>query len=135
MTELIVEPIISMAETITAPEIADDLAARIIAELRKSCYMRETDCYASYAAKIKIELQLVDIDTENIDSGFTVGAHDGAKPSRPFRVSVEQTSPREIRERNNLRMPESLERTVDGSAPEVPPKRFYAPRQSKNPSA
>ena len=49
MTERIAEPI-TIAETISATEIAEDLAARVIEELRKNCFMRPSDSYATYTA-------------------------------------------------------------------------------------
>jgi hypothetical protein len=100
----------SSAQTISGTSIITDLCNRIAEKLYRSGDLRSVDAYSSYAAKVSIELQLVDIDTANIDTEVAVGVMNPDLPSRHIligeRADAEETD-------------DTQERNVDGSLPVI----------------
>jgi hypothetical protein len=55
-----------------------------------NCFLRGSNCYASYSASIQIGLQLKDIGTIPVQQAWVVVAHEGGIPSRPVHVEVDK---------------------------------------------
>jgi hypothetical protein len=115
-------------QALSGTDIIEDVARQVAAALGQNCFLRSSDEYQGYSARVVLEVQLVDVDITRVDETFVVGAHDQARPSQRFEVEIPTASPSEVLERNGLPVPQSLERGVDGSEPPVSPKRYYTPR-------
>jgi hypothetical protein len=117
-------------QALSGTDIIEDVAQRVAAALGQNCFLRSSDEYQGYSARVVLEVQLVDVDITRVDETFVVGAHDQARPSQRFEVEIPTASPSEVLERNGLSVPESLARDVAGNAPEPVKRRFYAPRMT-----
>ena len=121
--EAILEPI-AIPGQISGTGVIEDLCNRIREKLAKSCDLRAIDAYSSYAAKVGIELQLVDLGPVEVSAEIQVGTLNPSQPSE--RITL----------RKSVAADEAdsamLERPVDPAgveeAPEIREKRFYAPR-------
>ena len=62
------EPIeVLSGQTISSSEIINDLLRQVEDALSKNANLQETNAYRSYAAEIKIEIQLNDVDVQHMD--------------------------------------------------------------------
>ncbi len=126
------EPI--LVEQISGTEIIDDLAARLVEGLAGNCYLTANDAYASYSAKMVVEIQLIDVNTPTVSKTLVVGELDPSTPTHQVTIDVPPTTANEVRERSGT-LPPSLERMVDGSelssAATVEKRRYYTPRTRK----
>jgi hypothetical protein len=114
-------------------EILEDIAQCLVEGLRNNCDLRASDAFASYAAKITVELYLHDTDTQKLDKSIIVGEPASLPPTHTATVEMPLASADEVRERSDL-TPPSMEIAADGSRVQEPAKRrtrFYAPRRSK----
>jgi hypothetical protein len=132
-TEESIEPL-GGAEALSGVDIVEDVAQRVAAALAGNCYLRESDGYRAYSAKVTIELQLQDLDITQVEKTLVIGKHDPGLPSRPIKVEVPQATVEDVRKRSGL-LPPSLERLINGDAPPAKTRRFYAPRQPKDSAA
>ncbi len=125
---MIPEPIEAPTIGLTGPEIIEDLAQRVAAELSKSCFLTPICCYQSYSAKVAMSLWLNDFDKVELPILLTIGAPDESQPARVLKVTVASADPSVVRERSGLSEP-SLE-LRKGEAATAPTKRFYTPRRA-----
>jgi hypothetical protein len=132
--------ILGSAQALSGSDIVEDIAQRVAVALAANCYLRGTDEYQRYSARIVIEVQLVDIDRTSVNEAFTIGQPDGALSGHKSEVDIPEAPAAEVLERAELPLPASLERQVDGlepanlddpfSLPPVKAKRYYTPRGS-----
>jgi len=104
---------ISVPGVISGTAIVADLLHRIGDKLAQSCDLRMTDAYGGYAAKVSIELQLLDCYPVAVNAQVAVGTIHPLRPSRHIDLGSEMTADEPA---------PSLERCVDGSLPEVDPR-------------
>jgi hypothetical protein len=116
------EPILGVTETLSGEDVIADLCERIADELRDDCCLRGSDGYTGYSAKVVIEIQLLDIDTQSVKRTIAFGKPIPGQPSHQIVLDVPLV---EIETDGS-----GLERQADGSEP-VRPKRFYTPRNAK----
>jgi hypothetical protein len=126
----VMEPItgpILIPGSISGTAIIDDLLSRIEEQLSRDCNLRQVDVYSGYAAKVQIELQLLDIYPAELVATVKVGEINSQLPSAHIDLSGEVEAE-----------PESgnLERPIDESGVTEPAtaaaaKRWYAPRNGK----
>jgi len=116
---------------LSGEEVVLDLLERVAVALRANCYLRKTDAYRAYSAKVVVEVQLDDLDPQSAKMQLEIGNHDPARPSRRIVVEADQVTPQEARGHSGQEV-QTLERMVDGDAPETTTReRYYAPRQPK----
>lgn len=78
---------ITVSGTINGPAIINDLCNRIADKLERSNELRPVDAYRSYAARVTIDLQLVDIDTNSIATEVSVGNIDPGQKTQSITLS------------------------------------------------
>jgi len=118
--EAIMEPV-SAPGRINGAEVINDLLDRIGEQLSKSCDLRGTDSYLSYAATVTINLQLTDFDTVQVVADLVVGTLSSQPPPQRIVLTVPPVTAEQVQERLGQESAPSLERCVDGSFPEPHP--------------
>jgi hypothetical protein len=109
---------IEVPRHVTGLHVIDDLLARIEGALLRTGDLRSVDSYASYSAKVTIQLQLVDINQTEIKTEVNVGT---IEREQPFKVIALDPNVEGVADE-----PESLERPVDpAGAAEAQRKRQY----------
>lgn len=128
MTEVYLEAL-DTRETLSGVEIAEDLANCLVEGLRNNADLRPTDAFSGYAAKIKVELQLQDVDRITVSQIISVDTLNSEIPATTVEIVVPQADALTVRERSGIEPPDF---TKEGSALPVKPKRWYTPRTPHN---
>jgi hypothetical protein len=80
---------VEVAGSISGADVISDLLDRIGDKLSKSCDLRPVDVYRGYAAKVEVQLQLMDIYPVAVTQEIQVGALDPAQPSKHIALGSE----------------------------------------------
>lgn len=117
------EPIMAVSGEvmISGVSIVNDLCDKIAEKLERSCDLRSTDAYRSYAARVSITLQLIDVDTTEVAAQVDIGTMDPAQPTEHVSIDVAGVA---------VEAP-SLEKPIDPSGfnEASPQKRLYVSRR------
>ena len=120
MTQSVSEPV-NVAARMTGADIIDDVCSRLAERLAKNCNLRVSDSYASYSCKITVDLNLVDLETVVVDETLAIGQLPPPPPvaTVPQQQSITVDIPPTFAEAVvGPAVPDTLERSVDGSAVE-----------------
>jgi hypothetical protein len=96
---------IQVVQHTSGSAIIEDLLNRIREKLQGSGDLRSVDAYTAYSVKVEIELQLMDIDTANINTEVAVGTINPALPSQHITLGEAVVAEK---------ADDTLERAVDG---------------------
>jgi hypothetical protein len=103
-------------------EIIEDLACCVAEALRTSdCDFGDTGAWRGYAARVRVELKLIDIDESRIEKTVQIG--DLTEPTINALIEVNGENPEGVRGRIAAPVP-----NLELGAPR-PKRRWYAPRQ------
>jgi hypothetical protein len=120
---------VAVESRISGVEVINDLCDRIAERLTKSCDLREVDSYSGYAAKVQIELQLVDLGPVEVSAEIQVGTMNPSQPSE--RITLGESVAADEADSPMLERPADPAGVQE--APEIREKRFYAPRNRVRP--
>jgi hypothetical protein len=120
--EAIMEPV-AIPGRINGTSIIDDLCDRIAEKLAKNCDLRAVDSYSGYAAKVRIELQLLDIDPVEVSVEVAAGKINSLLPSA--RIDLDSEVLAEATESASLERPIDPDGATEAAVKE---RRHYTPR-------
>ncbi len=101
------EPIDTISTALNRDELIADLCAHITTELkRNNCDFGETDAFTGYAAKVKIQIELYDVDTRTVEKTILIGAPLEELQGDTSRIEIPKASVDEIRTRSGLAEPD-----------------------------
>ena len=105
---------VAVPGTISGTSVIADLCRRIGERLSADCNLRPSDSYSGFSFRCQIELQLRDLDSVELVAEVEAGRIDQGLPSVFLDFNSEVAAPQPVNS--------SLERSVDGSLPEVDPR-------------
>jgi hypothetical protein len=118
---------VDVPRTVSGEQIVDDVCLQIADRLSRDCNLRGSDSYASYSARIRVDLWLQDVDTTEVNADVVIGQAEAAPPSRTIAMGVGAAA-----DQVAGALPQSLERFADDdagvAAEAAAPKPWRAPK-------